>query len=142
MRRAFSTPPSVETLQSLARTASRLLDMPMAAVTIMTNTQVVTLAGRDFHRTVPRGEAPCYHVLTNNDLFVVENLSKDPGTQASRLVTDDPHARSYAGVPIRSSDGTPLASLCVIHDEPLEFTAEQEEALRDLGQVASAIFGG
>ncbi|APX86064.1 hypothetical protein BV511_15990 [Methylorubrum extorquens] len=80
----------------------------------------------------------CAHVLTEPDLLVIPDLSRDPRTSSNPLVAGGPRIRFYAGAPLRTPDGLTLGSLCVIDVEPRPagLTLRQSESLRALaGQV-------
>ena len=52
------------------------------------------------------------------------------------LVTQKPHLRFYAGVPLLSHKGLPLGTLCVIDRKPPELTPEQADTLTNLAKGA------
>ena len=84
----------------------------------------------------------CTHVLTEPDLLVIPDLSRDPRTQGNPLVTGGPCIRFYAGAPLRTPDGKALGSLCVIDVEPRPsgLNERQAESLRALaGQVMAQL---
>lgn len=60
----------------------------------------------------------CALAIQGPGLFEIRDLAADPRTANYSLVTGDPHIRFYAGVPLVTSEGMPLGSLCVIDTVP------------------------
>jgi GAF domain-containing protein len=60
----------------------------------------------------------CALAIQQADIFVIEDLSTDPRTKTMSLVAQAPHIRFYAGVPLVTSEGFPLGSLCAIDVQP------------------------
>ncbi|UYY59793.1 PAS domain-containing protein [Sphingomonas sp. S2-65] len=78
----------------------------------------------------------CALAIRQRDIFQIEDLSRDPRTAAMSLVTQAPHIRFYAGVPLVTAAGVALGSLCAIDTAPRPggLDAAQQDILRQLGQ--------
>ena len=50
------------------------------------------------------------------------------------LVTQKPHLRFYAGMPLLSPEGLAIGTLCVIDRKPRELTPQQKDSLRELAK--------
>lgn len=87
-----------------------------------------------------RDVAFCAHTIQTNDIMVVPDAQKDPRFQDNPLVTGEPFIRFYAGVPIKSKEGPPLGTLCVIDNYPRSLTDEQQRALYHLAKLTSVLF--
>lgn len=112
-RAAGALEPSVE-LDNIARVAARLLDMPMAFVSIV-GRDAVTVVGR--HGTdvdaVPLGDAYCAHTISGDDPLIIPDTAGDPRVADYPLTLDG--VAFYAGAPIVSSvEGRKLGALCVV----------------------------
>ncbi|MDX3910149.1 MAG: PAS domain S-box protein [Sphingobium sp.] len=82
----------------------------------------------------------CALAIRQDELFVIEDLSSDPRTAHMSLVTGDPEIRFYAGMPLTTSQGFSLGSLCAIDIEPRPegLNDEQEQALKALARQVVA----
>jgi PAS domain S-box-containing protein len=87
---------------------------------------------------VPREIAFCAHTILQPDVLIVPDLQSDKRFATNPLVTDDPHARFYAGVPLTTPAGQALGTLCVIDRVPRDLSAGQVEALRALSRQIMA----
>lgn len=86
----------------------------------------------------PRDLAFCAHTILQPDLLIVPDALADPRFIQNLLVTDDPQIRFYAGVPLITSEGQALGTLCVIDFQPRELSSQQLEALQALGRQVVA----
>lgn len=82
----------------------------------------------------------CALAIRQDDVFVIEDLSADFRTMAMSLVTGPPDIRFYAGVPLTTSEGLPLGSLCAIDvvARPGGLDLDQTTALKALARQVVA----
>ncbi|MDO9608985.1 MAG: PAS domain-containing protein [Brevundimonas sp.] len=93
-------------------------------------------------RETPLATSFCAHALLQADGMVVCDASLDPRFAANPLVTGEPHLRFYAGRLLKTQDGLPLGTLCVLDTKarPQGLTDLQEMALQTLAdQVMSQL---
>ena len=93
--------------------------------------------GLDVDET-PRDQAFCAHAIGRTSALIVPDAHNDPRFVENPLVTGDPKIRFYAGMPLHTSSGYTIGTLCVIDTVPRELTFEQEGALTVLGRQISA----
>ncbi len=80
-------------------------------------------------RTEPRAQSVCNHVLTSNQMLVVEDLLADERFRDNPVVVEA-GARFYAGTPLRADSGRPVGTLCIIDGKPRTMSGREQELLR------------
>lgn len=126
--------PQEKEYDDLVHLASAICDTPISLVSLVdTDRQWFKAAmGLDVRET-PRSLSFCAHAIRQPDLFVVEDAAKDRRFLSNALVTDNPHIRFYAGVPLQAPGGEPIGTLCVIDRVPRTLSEGQRAALTILG---------
>ena len=85
---------------------------------------------------IDREPGLCASAIVHEDAWVLTDASTDVRSLANPLVAGEFGLRFYAGVPLTTSDGYNLGTLCVIDREPREQVPEQQIAqLRDLAAL-------
>lgn len=133
--------PDEEAFDRITRIASRLFHVPIALVSLIdVNRQwFKSCVGLPIRET-PRGISFCGHAILKNGVFVISDAQEDIRFADNPLVTGEPHIRFYAGKPIRSPEGKPIGTLCIIDRNPRRFTHSDIQNLTDLaGFVENAI---
>lgn len=83
----------------------------------------------------PRDIAFCAHaILHPDDLLIVPDMTADDRFADNPLVTGDEGVRFYAGVPLTTTGGHVLGTLCVVDRVPRTLTSEQVLGLRALSR--------
>lgn len=139
----LNSPEVVEAYQEIVEQAAFVCEVPIAAMSVLDGDRQFFKAkvGLSTSET-PRDWAFCNHaILCPYEIFVVEDASADPRFVENPLVVDDPNIRFYAGVPLVSSEGYPLGTLCVIDQKPRKLTADQELQLKLLTQKLMVAIG-
>ncbi len=82
----------------------------------------------------------CKHAIRQDDLMVVPDATKDARFQNNALVTDNPHIRFYAGATLKTREGLPLGTLCILDQKPRDLSAQEAFTLQALArQVMSQL---
>ena len=78
----------------------------------------------------------CVHALATDDLLIIPDLTQDPRTRDNTLVTGRDRLRFYAGAVLKTPEGVPFGSLCVIDVSPRPdgLTDQQQAALKTLAR--------
>lgn len=130
------------TLDSIARTAGRLVDAPVALISLVDHDRQVFACSVGLPAPwAGRGQTPlshsfCRHVVARRAPLVVPDAREHPD------LCDNPAIRdlgvvAYLGVPLTTADDLVLGSLCVIDHEPRAWTQDQVASVTDLAIVAA-----
>ncbi|WP_369069667.1 SpoIIE family protein phosphatase [Kineococcus terrestris] len=139
-RRLAAAPPN-PALQRLAALAARLLVVPAAQVSLLTDVQTVSaVAGQDpalVGSTGPLPESLCTVAAAGAGALVVEDAAAD------ERVASLPPVRSgavgaYLGVPLVADDGHVVGALCVFDPAPRAWRDTDVEVLTELAAAAVA----
>jgi diguanylate cyclase (GGDEF)-like protein/PAS domain S-box-containing protein len=128
--------PGEERFDRFTRLAAASFGVPIALVSLVdTDRQwFKSCIGLDAPGT-SRSTAFCSHAVALDDLLVVPDARLDERFAANPLVTGAPHIRFYAGQPVRSLDGQPLGTLCIVDTRPRMLDDASRRMLRDLAQL-------
>jgi PAS domain S-box-containing protein len=128
--------PSVERFDRITRLALRVLEVPVALVSLIEADRqwFISCQGLDLRET-PREVSFCTHAILSDEVMVVLDAREDERFRDSPLVTGDLGVRFYAGKPIRDPGGNRLGTLCVWDFQPRRWTAEDGAALTDLAAL-------
>lgn len=138
----LDTPPE-ERFDRLARLAAEQLDTPIALLTLVDGQRQWFKSRVGVEPTeTPREISFCGHAILKNELFVVEDASRDPRFADNPLVTGDPHIRFYAGAPLSAPGGHRIGTLCVIDTVPRTLGTVERSILDALRRLANETLAG
>lgn len=89
--------------------------------------------GLDIQET-PRNISFCQYAIMDDGLFTVEDAERDIRFKNNPLVVDSPQIRFYAGMPLRTTDGFNIGTLCVMDSKPKILSPSQKDALSALAK--------
>ncbi|WP_431311044.1 PAS domain-containing protein [Methylobacterium nigriterrae] len=134
----LDTSPEPE-FDDIAQMAAQACDAPMAHINFIdADRQWIKAAVGHDAREMPLHFGFCTQTLAEDGILVLPNLKREPELASNPLVTDEPHLRFYAGVPLVTRDGWAIGTLCVLDREPRTLTAQQEFILKALARTVMA----
>lgn len=130
-----------EVFDRITRLAERLLDVPVVLVSLVDRDRQffksqVGLEGEWAEtRESSLRSSFCQYVVADRKRLVVTNALEDPRVRDNGAVTEQ-GVIAYAGIPLETSRGHVIGTLCVIDQRPREWTAEELELVADLAALA------
>ncbi len=122
--------------------ASHICQVPISLITLIDNKRqwFKSHYGLNVDQT-PREVSFCAHAINDQEnILIVPDSRNDERFRDNPLVTDEPYVIFYVGVPLVTSEGYPLGTLCIIDNKPNELKHNQLEALKALSNQLMKIF--
>lgn len=80
-------------------------------------------------QTIAREMSICAHTLLEDGFVEIPDLLEDARTLDNPFCVGAPFVRFYAGIQLRTADGSPIGTLCVFDMKPRTLTALQRRSL-------------
>ncbi|MFG1920910.1 ATP-binding protein [Cryptosporangium sp. NPDC048952] len=135
--------PSVAVLDRLTGLVSRVIGAPVALVSLVD-------AGRQFfisavglpepwaeRRQTPLSHSFCQYVVSADSPLIISDARADE-LLCTNLAIPDIGVIAYAGFPLRSPEGQPLGSFCVIDTQPRQWTPFDLGVIQDLAAAVES----
>ena len=125
--------PREEEFEEVTRLIAQVCRAPIAVINLIDRDRQWFVAEIGLGvRETPLDISICAHAILKPGLFIVPDTLLDERFVNNPLVTGDPHLRFYAGALLKTSDGHPLGTLCVLDYVARELTDEQQNVLQVL----------
>ncbi len=130
-------------LDRLAQVARTVLDAPVALVSLVDDERQVFACALGLvepwatQRQMPLSHSFCRHAVDHNAPLVVEDARRHPDLRDNPAVAAI-GVIAYLGIPLVTTDGAVLGTLCVIDREPRAWSHEQVATMTDLADAAVA----
>ena len=129
--------PREQDFDEIAEAAADLCETPIAVVNLVGD-------GRQFFkaevglgvRETPLETSFCRQAILQEDFLCVPDASRDPRFVGNPLVTGDPGLRFYAGALLKTVEGHPIGTVCVLDTKPHNLTERQRKGLMRLARQA------
>lgn len=131
----LDTPPEAA-FDRVTRLAALIFGVPIAIISIVDEDRIwfKSRHGLEFEQ-IPRSPGLCASAIDSEEAWLLTDASMDPRSAANPLVAGEFGLRFYLGIPLRTSDGFNLGTLCVTDKQPRTVTDEQITSLKDLAAV-------
>lgn len=132
--------PAEESFDRLTRLVARLLDAPVALVSLVDIDRQFFKSAQGLpdpwadRRETPLSHSFCRHVIETGGALVVEDAPTHPVVRNNLAVTEL-GVVAYLGVPLKTSQGQVLGSLCAIDSKPRHWTEDDIRTMRDVGEI-------
>lgn len=131
--------PREQDFDEIAEAAAELCETPIAVVNLIGD-------GRQFFkaevglgvRETPLDTSFCRQAILQQDFLCVPDASRDPRFAANPLVTGEPGLRFYAGALLKTAEGHPVGTVCVLDTTPHELSDGQRKGLLRLARQTMA----
>lgn len=129
--------PNERDFDDLCRLAAQICGTPMAAVTFISADRqwLKSAIGLDLRET-RADDALCRHALAEEETLVIPDTLEDERSRRNPFCAGEPNLRFYAGATIRTPDGFPIGTVCVLDVRPRRIEPGQREALGTLARQA------
>ncbi|NIJ75482.1 signal transduction histidine kinase [Xanthomonas campestris] len=131
--------PREAAFEDITRLASIICQTPIALISLVdADRQWFKSELGMGERETPLFKSMCAHALLDSDVLVVPDTRKDVRFARNPLVTGETPLHFYAGAVLKTSEGLPLGTVCVLDRQPRQLSAEQVDALRALARQTMA----
>jgi GAF domain-containing protein len=122
--------------------AARIFNLPIALFNLVDAHHVNTEAhyGMPDATSQPRAEMLCSTVVAHNHVVVYHDLAAAPHLSADAVAigaTLAKRIRFYAAAPVRLANHHSIGTLCLLDQQPREFTTEEQHVLQALADTVS-----
>lgn len=123
-------------VDDICRIASEICHTPMSLVCIIdAQKQWIKPFSLTGSMDIPDGFPFC----SNEEIFIIQDLSADKDYNNHALVAGKLNAAFYVGVRLMNSEGKTVGTLCVLDTTPRQLKTLQVEALQSLGRQVSSL---
>ncbi len=132
--------PAEETYDRFTRLVAHILDVPVALISLVDDerqfftSQVGLREPWATMRQTPLSHSFCQFTVTFRQPVVINNAAEHPLVRHN-LAVSEMDVAAYAGVPLITSSGEAVGSLCAIDAKPHEWSDDEVAALTDLGAI-------
>lgn len=131
--------PAEGVFDDITRIAAAICGTPMSVVSLVDADRqwFKSEVGLGMQET-PLEASICAHAILEHDFLEVPNTTTDARFSGNPLVTGDPRLRFYAGALLKTPDGLPLGTVCVLDTVPRALTPLQVDTLQALARQVMA----
>lgn len=127
-----------ERFDRICRIASRLLNTPIAYVSLLDDTRQFfkSTVGLPAGINTPREDSFCRFTIDGKLSLYVPDAFNDQRFSNNPYVKGPPGVRCYLGEPLFTSDGYAVGTFCILDTKPRELQDEERALFKDLAALA------
>lgn len=126
------------TLKKFMHLACKLLKMPMGFVSVIDNEkQCIKYAQNIEINEIYMVSSFCEQTMKRGETFICHDTYKHPVFHYIPVVREAPYIRFYAGSPLKTRDGVPVGTLCILDTHPRELSNDQIDIFETLAELIS-----
>lgn len=115
----------------LVELAGQVCNSPISLITLLDKDRQWFKAKKGMEDdSTSRDLAFCSHAILQDNVFVVEDATRDERFSGNPFVTEENGIRFYAGAPVVSPTGYKMGTICIIDRQPRTLSAEEDRALQ------------
>jgi two-component sensor histidine kinase len=127
--------PREEEFDDIVDLVSRIVEAPVAVINLIDADRQWFKAEVGLGvRSTPLETSLCSHIILDNDFVEIPDTLADPRMCDNPLCTGDGGFRFYAGALLKTAEGLPIGTLCVLDHKPRTLTDLQRDTIRTLAQ--------
>lgn len=120
---------------SVVELIARICDVPFAVINFIDQDRQWFKAEVGLGtRELALDESICAHALLLDDFMEIPDTLSDDRLCGNPLCMDEPNLRFYAGALLKTADGLPLGTLCVLDQKPRTLTDLQRDTLKVMAE--------
>ncbi len=113
--------------------ASEICQAPISSIGFIDQNRQVLKSNRGLTYVSPREDTFCNHAISKpQEILVVPDSRQDPRFSDHPAVLNEPNVIFYVGVPLVTTDGYAIGTICVVDNKPRELTQKQLDLLKAL----------
>lgn len=114
--------------------AAKIFQVPIALISFVHTDEVFFKAkyGIPYIDSTPRENSICSLAIARQQPLIIQDALEEPAFRDLDIVQGPIKMRFYAGVPIYNTEGFPLGTICLLDQQPRQFTAAESAILQDL----------
>ncbi len=135
----LDTAPS-ESFDRVTQLAAEAMQVPIILMSLVDSERqwFKSRVGLDAHET-SREISVCSHVVFERIPLVINDLTADPRFSSNPLVTGEPQARAYLGVPLFTLERQPIGALCAIDVKCRRFSDRDLQTMVTFAKIAEEL---
>ncbi|WP_045857242.1 sensor domain-containing phosphodiesterase [Raoultella terrigena] len=127
-----------DALKKYTHLICQLLNMPMGFVSVLDDEKQYIKSAQNVAVTeTSLSEAFCVQTLKQSKTSICHDTHQHPTFRDYHAVKEAPFIRFYAGCPLKTQDGVPVGTLCILDTQPRELSDEQLDLFEKMAGLIS-----